>query len=885
MASGFAFTSSFVVLVTVTSAASIRDAKGVHGSVLKDHHGDSHVHVAKQVESARVDASGNVMLTDSSAERPRRVSNVNVAPQAATGSSSVLRSEPIVAAQVDQKTDYRTQVAQSTDVTLKKLQAEAILDDMKVSVLRSHESSAKTADAPQPVPTEMQETQAAQSVESPASQSMSSNPHQNPILEPQQSPTAILDEPKESSEPEVPMQQSKLEKEEDKAKESTEPEVPLKQSNLEEEVPQESKERVEKEQFVEHHQKSLAQITPHGQAVAAAATPQKTVTLVQKLEKHNITSIQFSNLGPMGIAKEIVQVLGDSAIERIKKKQLTGIEKAAILASVDAGIKRAAADLKPQPSQRMVDLHAKGTHRRIKLLLDTGTYKPKVTHSQKASMRSWITLLIVLPLMAMFVFWLMDLQKEAPISTDYEEQLLAQANNEDNARKDWMHISGLRFVMILWVFWSHTLGSPVVSNNQCNGNPDDCRYLFPSLSDWTYSTALHISGRGVIAVNFFMTLSGFILLATKDNNNGFTSIGDCLRFYKRRIGKIAVPYWIAVGVFFVLWHPSLNLVTPLQLKQPGLYEYYHNMILSALGVQAWGAWKFAPDPKQGVAELLDMPSDADVDALKTAWSAGPLWFVSVLMFAWIMFPFLYKVLEAFCSDYKSSAPMVAVIVSYILSITPQLISLGIWGADLDYAPTFSTIQWNILCTLPQFMFGMCVGNLLRLNSSARESHLDCPGWLLSLAGDLCFFAIPVACLAVPLYTGGLSGYEVFWCSGCGPLVAGVLYFTCHPRCGAGFIKSFLGSPFMCRLGEYSFYIYALHLPINELVDGALFGFPAPLYPGPGSLVGSGMGLWFLYLGVNVLVAAFLYEVVQKRGANFQHLLYPAKLEPATGAKF
>jgi len=77
------------------------------------------------------------------------------------------------------------------------------------------------------------------------------------------------------------------------------------------------------------------------------------------------------------------------------------------------------------------------------------------------------------------------------------------------------------------------------------------------------------------------------------------------------------------------------------------------------------------------------------------------------------------------------------------------------------------------------------------------------------------------------------------------------------------------------MGEYSFYIFALHLPINELTDGALYGFPATTYPGPGlTTPDKGVKMWFLYLGVNILVAAFCVEIIERKGAIF----FPRKLQ-------
>lgn len=176
-----------------------------------------------------------------------------------------------------------------------------------------------------------------------------------------------------------------------------------------------------------------------------------------------------------------------------------------------------------------------------------------------------------------------------------------------------------------------------------------------------------------------------------------------------------------------------------------------------------------------------------------------------------------------------------------------------------------TLQWNILCSLPQYVFGMCVGNLLKLNASAKETAFDCPGWVLSFCGDVCFLLIPTICLFFPIYTPAPAGYEVFWHSGLGWLIGGALYFTCHPRCGPGFVKTLFGSAPMTRLGGYSFYIYALHVPVNELIDGFLYGFPAPLYP---FLVDAGPKMWLLYLVINVLVAAFLTEVIENKCAIF-----------------
>jgi hypothetical protein len=164
MARGWAFASFVAVLVSVASAATIHAPKGVHGSVLKNHDEVSHAHDKKAekntVELARVDASGNVMLGDTS-QRPQRVSNVNAPPEV-TQPSSVLRSEPAVAASAAAKSDSPVLQGQSTDET--KTRDAAILEEMKSSVLRSQEaaeqedSKEKSENVPQPAVTGIQDT-------------------------------------------------------------------------------------------------------------------------------------------------------------------------------------------------------------------------------------------------------------------------------------------------------------------------------------------------------------------------------------------------------------------------------------------------------------------------------------------------------------------------------------------------------------------------------------------------------------------------------------------------------------------------------------------------------------------------------------------------------
>lgn len=859
------------MLVSVTSAATIHAPKGVHGSVLKQHHEGSHV--TNPVETARVDAEGNVMLTeDAPAERPRprRVSNVALAES--TTSDNVLRAEAstvrseATAAVKAPKTDAPEHSSKSEVA-----KEAAVLETLKkaaVGVLRTSEEQQNTL---KKAPVGVFDNTLKKSAATPevAPHQMESKAAATPQIAMHQV------ESKAALSPQVALDQMES-KVEGAALAQTSPVLPKSESDQSVKI---SAEEAKPADTVVKSTSASMEIRPHAVkpvVTAAVEANQKKLTLIEQLNSQNVSVIAMPG-SPMGVASEIIKVLGDVAIDRIKKKKLSHIEKQAILASLNAGLKEHFKKLKPAPAQRTIDSAIKGLHRRFSLLLDNGYVgTPPLTHSQKASMRSWITLLVVLPLAAMFCFWLMDSQK--PIPTDYEERLVEQRNNENNAQNDWKHLSGLRFVGILWVFWSHSMGSCLLTGYQCNGNPDDCRHAFVGVPKFWSDVTVKLLAKGFVAVNFFLVLSGFVLLASKDSNNGFTSIGDCLRFYKRRIGKIAPPYWLAVAIMFILWHPSLNIVTPIMYKHGADVDTYNrDAIFTFSGTQSWTAWKFTPSPQEGLMELLDVPAKDDIDAFRIGWSAGPLWFVSCLLFAWLMFPFMYKVLEITASDYTTSRPTMAIIISYILSVTPQLVSMAIWGEDLATLPTFQTVQWNILCTLPQFVFGMCVGNLLRINSSDGASAIDCPGWLLSLCGDLCLLAIPIIAIFVPMYTGSAAGYEVFWTSGLGFLSGGVLYFTCHPRCGPGLVKSVIGSPFFCRLGEYSFYIFALHIPINQLVDGCLFGFPAPFYPAPwltsdGHPADGGMKLWCFYLFVNIFVAAFCTEVIEKRCAIF----FPAK---------
>lgn len=172
----------------------------------------------------------------------------------------------------------------------------------------------------------------------------------------------------------------------------------------------------------------------------------------------------------------------------------------------------------------------------------------------------------------------------------------------------------LRFLAIILVFCNHYLLFGVSSNVR------------------NFGILLGLLGNGI-----FFFISGYLLFL---NNNSFSSVGDILKFYKKRIKRIYPLYWIAIFLILI----SMQLQNNLNQISFG------NLIASLLGLQMI----FYP---VYISSLI-------------------LWFIGIIVIYYLIYPFIFLLKPKNSFD---------IIINSILIIIPLVLTklfLGLIGGGV-----------------------------------------------------------------------------------------------------------------------------------------------------------------------------------------------------------
>ena len=285
-------------------------------------------------------------------------------------------------------------------------------------------------------------------------------------------------------------------------------------------------------------------------------------------------------------------------------------------------------------------------------------------------------------------------------------------------------------------------------------------------------------GCGYAAVGLFFVLSGFILTYVHASRG---DIGlDARRFYVSRFARLYPVY--ALGVL---------LVVPIMVVH-----------VAKVG---------------GVRDAL--ASFAEVSTLTQAWFPAhalswnsPGWSLSVEAFFYLSFPFLGpRVLR--CS--VRTAVVVAG-VAWLACLAPALAYEGLDPDRIGHATPSDEYFWLNALTLgplprlPEFVLGIALGRIY-LDSRAREA--------------IRARAVPVSIGASLLYVTALScssgvPYVLLHNGLLAPLVALIVLSLAADR---GPLARLLSTPALVALGDASYAMYILHLPIEMYVLKALGG--------------------------------------------------------------
>jgi peptidoglycan/LPS O-acetylase OafA/YrhL len=214
-----------------------------------------------------------------------------------------------------------------------------------------------------------------------------------------------------------------------------------------------------------------------------------------------------------------------------------------------------------------------------------------------------------------------------------------------------------------------------------------------------------------------------------------------------------------------------------------------------------------------------------------AWNA-PAWSLSAEAFFYFVFPFLAPRLWPLG---RRGLLLCLVLFWALAQIAPVLYTLappGGWAAGWGPPPAFWTaamngnpavrwdnpwyavIQYNPLCRLPEFLFGVALGRLF-LADPGRSPHSA--AWSLAGAGAA------VALLAAWGFSGEALRQSLFFHNGLlTPLYGLLIYGVARARLGP--LARVLSLRPLVALGEASYALYILHVPLLLLLEAGVLHF-------------------------------------------------------------
>jgi peptidoglycan/LPS O-acetylase OafA/YrhL len=282
----------------------------------------------------------------------------------------------------------------------------------------------------------------------------------------------------------------------------------------------------------------------------------------------------------------------------------------------------------------------------------------------------------------------------------------------------------------------------------------------------------NLAGSGYIAVDLFYLLSGFILAYSYLSPEG-KLLGSRRNFYVSRFARIYPAYFLA----FILAAPS-DISTSLHVNH--LATAVAKLAISAGSVltlqQAWTPW--------------------------TAWDWNyPAWSVSVEVFFYLLFPWLAIRLARV--KQTSALPLAGLF--WLLGLVAPFVLWALKGATgqpskADHLQM--AIEFTPIFRLPEFAIGILLGRAYVLGRFRRLN-----GSLLATTAFVSIFAVLAFCpkLPHPLLANGLLA----------PLFALLIVSLAQAK---GPIAWFLALPFMVTLGEASYGIYILQIPLALLIN-------------------------------------------------------------------
>jgi len=297
------------------------------------------------------------------------------------------------------------------------------------------------------------------------------------------------------------------------------------------------------------------------------------------------------------------------------------------------------------------------------------------------------------------------------------------------------------------------------------------KYIVPGLGQSTTPGARVIQS-GFVGVSLFFVLSGFILAYTYIDDDGGLR-GSRNEFLFARFARIYPVYLVALLIALPIFI-DISLVHPVGVMKLG--DTIRTAILTPLLLQGW-------TPKR-------------------AWMwNGPGWSLSAEAFFYLLFP----VLGVWMAKQSSRRLTAVGAIACVAIVTPPLLlgasrAGGIWSVTpSSYGPWVAFVKFSPLIHLPQFIIGIITGIAFIRRRGGKSSAMP----LASTAS--------IAAIAAVLAVGNRIPYLLLQAGVLAPVFAISIYTLAH---GRGIVCKALSHPVALKLGEASYALYLLHMPLS-----------------------------------------------------------------------
>ena len=387
---------------------------------------------------------------------------------------------------------------------------------------------------------------------------------------------------------------------------------------------------------------------------------------------------------------------------------------------------------------------------------------------------------------------------------------ISQSSLNRGEHKQLHTLTGLRFGAALMVVLYHVIASGSGQRS-------------PGLGLMTI--LMNMINSGYVGVSFFFILSGFILTYTYMAKRPVTGERRW-KFWVARIARIYPVY--LVGILFATYPYIAAFVVS------GHVSWSSNMtvgLLASLGlVRSW------------------LPYYA------YTWD-GPGWSLSAEAFFYLLFPLI----SLWLVRMKSRQLLIAVAGFWALIALP-VVAYVVFHPDgqiLPNSPTVVRAFWMLvlytvpLIRLPEFLLGIALGRLFILRRSQAKTDTD-SGYLPVLGTVVAMVGIIVVFAYGPL-TPVLWNDVIL-----DPLFALLIFSSAW---GQGAIARFFSLPFLVLLGEASYALYLIHVPLWGIA-GTVFN-ALSLYTYPTRYPLGVMAYLVIAVGLSVLIFRFIEEPARK----------------------